>query len=350
MLFMKIAMCADLHLCSAEADWSLALLEEIVRKAERETTLLVIGGDLFDSLDDASALRDAYARIVERSGLAKVIWTAGNHDVKNPSGKRALARLEDLSFGEKTKLVLPRAEGNPLFLFTLPDLEIAVLPFMENPRWYEYSQIEPKKTKRILVAHGMHADCAIAPEEENCLFPKNFERLFDADYMLLGHIHKHVMTCAYCYPGSARVWRRGETGEHGFVVFDTSTNSAQFRVLEQGGFGYELELFVSGSLPEISLPDKERLVVDCTLSGVVDNDAARKTCLQKTKECLETRAFRFSIDEKQLYTIESLMKLPAWETFNRELERRMAEAPEQKENFELARRIFLEKLIASRQF
>ena len=218
---MKIAMCADVHLSAREKEWSLAVLKELVSKAEAEASMLFIGGDLFDSLDDAQKLRKDYEAVIEASKLEQVIWAAGNHDAKNPFGSIALASLMQLSFGRKTELVCDIRNGtadrekNPVHYTANSEFELIVIPFLEKPEWYSYAMLPEKKAKRIILAHGTHVDIAVSEESENCLFPRGFEKLFNADFMLLGHIHKRSSGDAWLYPGSARIWRRGESGEIG---------------------------------------------------------------------------------------------------------------------------------------
>lgn len=350
---MKIAMCADLHLSGGEREWSLEVLKELVSKAESASPVLFIGGDLFDSLDDAEKLRKDYEAIIEASHLDQVIWAAGNHDSKNPSGHQALATLGQLSFGKKTMLVYDIRKGvddketNPIHVTRNSEFELIVIPYLEKPEWYSYASLPDKRAKRIILAHGTHADIAISEEAETSLFPRDFDRLYEADFMLLGHIHKHYKAANWLYPGSARVWRRGEDSEHGFIIYDTQTDAVTFVPLISGGSYKKISLFVESVLPKFSIPDMPYLYLDVELYGTVSDDTQANAIKHELAHILQPRCLKFTINDENLKTTALLAQNPVWDAFNHALEsKRQSLEPEL---IDCARRLFMERILVKKK-
>lgn len=348
---MKIAMCADLHLSKTEKAWSLDVLSELVKKAESMAAILFIGGDLFDSLDDAIALRNEYAEIIDTSKIEMAVWIAGNHDIKNFDGALPATSLEHLSFGTKTTLVYDRRsqrEGtpiNPLSYTKNKEFELIAIPYLDNPEWYAYASLPEKETKRIILAHGTHADIAVREEAENCLFPQGFEKLFDADFMLLGHIHKTITAKTYVYPGSARIWRKGENEKHGFIIYDTQTDAVEFIELVSGGTYTKINLFIENELPKFHIDAKPYQYIDVDLYGVVQSDSKRDELITTLRKVLEPQCIKFSINSNDLVTTSLLEQNPVWEAFNRELEKQKQNDPQRNEIYDCARRLFIERII-----
>src|SRR5210317_291349 len=88
--------CADLHLENGEdREYSLSVLEEILMIAEnKKADYLLICGDLFNSFDDAEALRNefrSYLSILPES--CKTLFLPGNHDELR-KGNRSLSSLD----------------------------------------------------------------------------------------------------------------------------------------------------------------------------------------------------------------------------------------------------------------
>lgn len=351
MPFMKIAMCADLHLSNGEKKWSLDVLTELVKKAESKASILFIGGDLFNSLDDAIELRNDYAALIDTSKIEMVIWIAGNHDIKNTNETLSATSLENLHFGKKTTLVYDRRSQenekptNPLSYTKNNEFELIAIPYLEHPEWYAYASLPEKATKRIILAHGTHADVAVCEEEETCLFPKGFEKIFDADFMLLGHIHKTITTNTYAYPGSARIWRRGEIDKHGFIIYDTQTDAVEFIELVSGGTYTKINLFVENALPDFRVDAKPYQYVDVDMYGVVQNDTKREELIRKVSDILQPGCIKFTINASNLITTSLLEENPVWEAFSRELEKQKQSNPQKSEIYDCARRLFIERII-----
>ncbi len=79
---MKLIHCADLHISKSEREYSLNVFKEILEIANREhADFLLICGDLFDSYNDAEALRievREYLSILHAE--CKVYFAPGNHE------------------------------------------------------------------------------------------------------------------------------------------------------------------------------------------------------------------------------------------------------------------------------
>ncbi len=78
---------------------------------------------------------------------------------------------------------------------------------------------EKKAPFRVAIAHGLVPGMLYTgpePAEGGSVIDEELFRRHQVDYAAMGHIHlsreKKCDPCLICYPGSARIWRRGESG------------------------------------------------------------------------------------------------------------------------------------------
>lgn len=209
---------ADVHLSAdpREREYSLSVLAAVVERARAgRAAWLVLAGDVFDSFRDAEALRAEFRRLIAPlAGGCEVLVLPGNHE----QPERGAGALRALDLGAVTLL-----DGLPFTLLSRDGLEFLAVPHQADYRGYRDWPVAPKGERpRVAVAHGVVNGLSYAGLEEetggSALDPDLFQR-FGVGYAALGHIHarrEEVRDGLHlAYPGSARVWRRGETGERG---------------------------------------------------------------------------------------------------------------------------------------
>jgi DNA repair exonuclease SbcCD nuclease subunit len=223
----RIIHCADLHLSVDEREYSLGVLDEIVGVArDKKADVLVFAGDLFDSFADAHALRgDVRKHLAPLENRCRGLFVPGNHEFRgNPNA----------NYGTMDFSPLTLARAHPFELVELSGIEFLCIPHQPDYSAYQQWEIPQKSLKpRVAVAHaqvpGLAGYTGMSEEEEieaGAMDPGLFARC-KAEYAALGHIHKRgnrlVNGVHIHYPGSARVWRSGETGER-MVIMVTLDN------------------------------------------------------------------------------------------------------------------------------
>jgi DNA repair exonuclease SbcCD nuclease subunit len=215
----EIIHCADLHLSTREPTYSLSVLDEIIRLTRtHKAAYLLFAGDTFDSFPDAEALRGEFrTRIGALTPGCEILLLPGNHE----DLRRGRRSLRSLDLGPVTLL-----DKKPFRFLRRSNMEFLAVPHQPGSPEYRDWQVPAKKQRRIVLAHGVVSGLAyggLDPDGEgggSALDPDLFVR-FRADYAALGHIHARRQErqggLLLAYPGSARVWRRGESGERGLL-------------------------------------------------------------------------------------------------------------------------------------
>ncbi|MEQ9364727.1 MAG: hypothetical protein RIF32_10805, partial [Leptospirales bacterium] len=199
-------------------------------------------------------------------------------------------------------------------MFSDVAVEILAIPHQAQYGDYQSWNIPAKRAPlRLAMAHGIVTGLAYAgPDEEagaGMLDPLLFN-FHSIDYAALGHIHarrleRHGGT-VFCYPGSTRVWRRGESGERGFALisYDPRTASLQpeFVPVECAGVYREIRIPLSltaDSVDSVELRDDNAWhtedYVELRLSGLVEDERAVADLIEKLRSKFEKSARRFEI-------------------------------------------------------
>lgn len=281
---MRFIHTADLHLAASAKEYSLAVLADIGSIAVREKAeAIVFAGDIFDSFADAYTLRAEFARWADELPAAiQVIALPGNHEELN----RGMNSLSALSFGTRVRLMTTL----PLEIVTLGDTEFLCIPFQQGYLDPGSMAVPPQTApSRVAVMHGTIAGMAYTgegPEEEQNSFidPSVFGRLHVC-YAALGHLHasrdKRVGETLIVYPGSARVWRKGERGPRTVSVVDVRGGAAQHRLVPVSAAGeyrsYRIPLSLDGQcapLDRLANPWGQADMVSLVLTGIVDDEHA----------------------------------------------------------------------------
>ena len=283
----KIVHTADLHLSARPevAEYGLAVFDEIIQVARDEAAdFLLISGDLFDTFADAEALRATVRERLDGLESCEVLYLPGNHEEL----RAGRGELHAFDWG-RTQLLHTR----PVSLLRRQrgglTVEFIAIPHAESYDGYRDWDL-PARTAdlRIALAHGILAGQVYAgPDDEQggaALDPDLFARN-QVDYAALGHVHGHrVLASAdtvHAYPGSARVWRAGESGAHGVYILEArgqgSLERPVFRVLKTAGQYRRvvLPLGLDGSAPDPDtlLRDADRADwIEVETTGIVENE------------------------------------------------------------------------------
>ncbi|MCX7883084.1 MAG: metallophosphoesterase [Brevinematales bacterium] len=347
---MKIALISDLHV-AASLPWTQQVWEAFLSRVEEENiSLVVVGGDLFDSLDDAYTLRQWLAHSVDKTRISRLLWIVGNHDLTNPTTGKQVYRLADMNFGEKVEVCLTPD------LWVEDGIEIMGYPFPLVRTEEEREAFSPSKLlsrfpspeqRRIAVAHVGLASWVPHMSEEAEVIPKTFATMFQCERVFLGHIHQRLEDGVYRTLGSARVWRKGESGEHGYLVYDTETHTERFENLPEGRVFQEKEVFVFYDQVEDreEKPFSSHTWLHFDLYGVVQNDAQK----EKIKDHLRqkyTNVAEITFDEEGLFLSSVLANHPVWQIFLSKWEKHYEASPEEEKSlWLLAREIFVKDFL-----
>jgi DNA repair exonuclease SbcCD nuclease subunit len=329
---MKYLACADLHCSKTEEDYSLSVLDEItaICRSEKAGGIL-FAGDIFDSYQDAETMRNRFSGILEKlPENCAVYYIPGNHEEL-----RAADSIAKFDFGKARLLSAKPCSIVPLDSGT----ELAAIPFQKNYSAYRGWNIPPKGgKKRIALAHGTvpgifymgHENSAgpkgedLFGEEENPpgVLDEDLFSYLGADLAIVGHIHagykKQTENCLIVSPGSARVWREGETGSRQALLIDTDALRTPREIVLQAAGRYRV--INMEVLPNCSLNIPEELKTGKGLSpndwlclnvyGVVEDESAAMEAVNKKTEELKKKYRRVTIIKEGLFVLKGISTHP----------------------------------------
>lgn len=273
---MLILHTSDLQL-SEDKPKTITALDELLRLAnERSVDLMTIGGDLFDSVEDAEVLRSELRRKFSNNGF-DILSIPGNHDVE--------AYALNLDFGPDITIVTEK----PFKLFSKDDVTITALPFTERPSEELLSDLKRAAEQAKVGILLLHCTLDIGfstgdfgEGEARDYFPISIATLarLGYDYVLAGHFHKttDIRTLGekgwFVYPGSPVSHTKKETGRRNAVLIDTLAKTCQSIPLQC----FYHDSFTINVHPEaedeaiqsIEKWIKERHGYDCELKVIVD--------------------------------------------------------------------------------
>jgi len=240
---LKLFHCADLHLSRAERDYGFAVLEELVYHCRRlQADAWVLCGDIFDTHEDALALAPDFHRYLGELGDLPLVMIPGNHERSSGKPLESLAPLaQGAAPGFRLALEAPCALLRPDGL----EAELLAVPFQPDYSAYpEWAVPARERRWRIGLLHGVVNGLTYtgqSEESEHAVIEGDLFSRFGLHYAALGHIHARAEArqgdCLAHYPGSARVWRRGEEGprQATLVVLDDAGVRAEPTVLQAAG-------------------------------------------------------------------------------------------------------------------
>ncbi|MGC8765611.1 MAG: metallophosphoesterase family protein [Brevinematia bacterium] len=337
---MKLVFAADIHL-NLDEDYSFSVFEEIVSLCESEgIENLFLGGDTFESYQDAAGFIERFNQLISDSTLNNVFLLSGNHDIKGADG----AGLSGLPFDRKVRVIA----SLPFEFVQLDEVEFLFLPFQKDISKLFTSEIPRKNQKRIVIGHGSLIDFNYEGEDEDSFYDDELFSYLEADIVLLGHIHKSLKKGNIYYPGSSRVWRSGEEGKHGVLIVDTENLNPKFHPLESGGEFINLKVEVDDENYKIlNLPSeiKRNQWYLISLHGCVTN----RVFIENLKERIGKKfqnSFRIEFDESDVVDVSRYYENSLYKVFIEKwkLQYETLSDEEEKEIYRLARKYFLEEL------
>lgn len=332
---MRFLHMADLHLSVKEQEYSLSVFQEALELAKREQCQWVlICGDLFDSWEDLTRLREEVRnRIEPYAARFQIFFIPGNHEVRKVP--QAVELLKKLDLGA----VQVWADSDYLFKQVAPGVEVLAVPFSTGPLSVENWQIPSKQgTFRILAAHGMVPGAVYqgeGEEEIGALDLATFQR-FEIDYAALGHLHMPMEdqrgTVPFVYPGSARVWRAGEEGPRSVVIWELegekassggSSQSSPVRlhrhILRSAGrfLSIEVEVTWEGNLLEPKVPTDVGKAdwIQLTPVGITEDERKTREQVERLRIELEKRVRKVTVDGTKLEWMEGISTHPLAQRF-----------------------------------
>ncbi|MCB1323553.1 MAG: metallophosphoesterase [Leptospiraceae bacterium] len=341
---------ADLHLTArsgpnGEQDYSLAVLAEIFqRAAERQIDFMLIAGDLFDTTEDAIALNPEI-RKMSAELMFPVYWIPGNHDYSRPG------KLHSYDWGG---LTLIEQQGWRSLEIRDHNIDLLSLPDGCNPSETPAHAVTPGQL-RLAMAHGIVAGMAYnGPSEEEGgapLDPQFFIKQ-QVHYAALGHIHGGRMEwrnasgsggtqvgggsyqaaglngngTLFVYPGSSRVWRKGESGPRCIVHVSAKLKSdiqlrAEMIPLDCAGQFRQLSipLDLQGGLPDYlpatfeNFQNSDR--VDAHLSGLVEDQKQLQDTVRALNEQANGKVRRLEINTDEVLVLDGVSQEPMVKRF-----------------------------------
>lgn len=229
---MNILHTADLHL-RQDDEQTIGALEELLTTArDQAVDLLTIGGDLFDSPDDAEALRPTLREYFSGNPF-EVVVIPGNHD-------KSVYR-DNLRFGNDLRILTE----TPCEAVTYGDVQIVGVPFTGSMTEELYSALQTPNDSdvQLLLLHctlDVGVQSSAVGSGEGRYFPVTRATLADLDYdfVLAGHVHSTVREIPlgssgrFIYPGSPISHASSEEGPRHAVAIDTTDETVMTVPLE----------------------------------------------------------------------------------------------------------------------
>ena len=323
---MNFILSADLHLTESEKEkeYSFSVLDEIISLCLKEKCgALLFAGDVFDSRDDVKSLRSDFRDALERlPSSCTAYFLPGNHEELRAKENE---KLESFEFGRAR--LLPQ---KPWSLHELSgDAELLAVPFQGDYSEYRDWKVPPKKKPlRITLAHGTVPGMAYTGpgEETDSTLDEDLFSHLQADIAAMGHLHTQALDrrggTLIAYPGSARVWREGETGKRGVFRGRTEskplllepltlTSAGEYRVVPVfASPGGELRL----DLP-VDISPADWLSLEVT--GVVEEEPPVIAALEKLKKELEKKYRKVDYNRDKLSVLSGVSTHPLAANFLR---------------------------------
>jgi len=273
MEYPKLIHTSDLHL-NEDRPETIDALEKILDLADKhEVDLVTIAGDVFDTVEDAEALRPLLRS--KFSGLGfEVIAIPGNHDLE--------AYSRNLSFGSNLTLVT----GEPYKVLKRKDTSIVAVPYVNRPDEELLQLLKEEARNNESCVLMLHCTLDIGYfsgdfGDETRYFPisKSVIDSLGFDHVLAGHFHRDTQIRKlqgegyFIYPGSPVSHSTNEQGKRSVVLIEDWSKPVEITLPT---FYYDYGDFVvtpgveDAVLDEISEWYKARCRDNCSLKVCVD--------------------------------------------------------------------------------
>lgn len=272
---MKLIHCADLHLNSSlnthfskekarqrNEELTASFVNMVSYAKENGVTAFLIAGDLFDTANIPSSLRNTITHLIQTNPDIQFFYLRGNHDDNDAFTNGMDVIPENLKcFSEKEWLYYYLPAGNKRICIT----------GMETENIQYNSLSLAVNDFNIVMLHGNLRTDAIDLKH---LESRNI------DYLALGHIHFYRQDTllprgVWCYPGCLEGRGFDETGEHGFVLLNIDEEkmkcTTSFVPFAKRHL-YEMEVDVSDCMNTITMAEKVKKVLQ---TSVKESDMVR---------------------------------------------------------------------------
>jgi len=327
----KLLHTADLHLKKDKPE-TISALDKILQKAKSEKIdILTLGGDIFDTLEDANALRLELRNKFDNNPF-KIIAIPGNHDVG--------AYKEEFDFGtdffiinEKPKTI---KEGN---------VAITAVPYQKtlSSEHIELLQnnVMPNKTNILLIHCTLDIGFASGDfgneEEDYCPVSKALLSSLGYDYILAGHFHKKANIiklndkCTFVYPGSPVSHTTKEIGQRKAVLLDLQKRSIDTITLDS--FYYDKKEIVLSPGKEDEYYSQLESWINSKKSDNCELEVIVKGFIKKSERAFKTKLEELNRNNTKITithnyrNVSNVLKHPLFKRFKKKLEEKNIENP-----------------------
>lgn len=305
----KLLISSDLHLNIQEKEYSLSVLDEIIKHAENYDALLLLG-DTFNTFEDLQELKDIFSQKLENY-KKNVLLLKGNHENLKSKG----ITLDKLKFPNNVIVI------ENISFFNVDNLDIIALPF--NEKYIIDNELNNKIENlnadiRIVIGHGIVEGTlwAIEENEELAIIPIDIIKKIEPNIAVIGHIHKqmevNIENTEIIYTGSARIWRRSksEMGVRRCLALDiqgSSINKTFIDIKSAGEYRvYEYNIHgIDSKLDEAAKKWNANDIIDINIYGIAEdeNEVEEKKSIIKNKYSKYARDINIKINE--LFLLEN---------------------------------------------
>ncbi|MGB9694207.1 MAG: metallophosphoesterase family protein [Fervidobacterium sp.] len=322
---MRILHTSDVHLSEHRSE-TISALDEILRVAvENSVDVLTISGDVFDSHEDAEALRPQLRQKFSSDNL-KIFAIPGNHDAE--------VYRSNLDFGSNFKV----AVREPYEVFALDNTAIVALPFTPTLNEKLLSQLQKEAERdeaKVLLIHctldiGFSAgDFGEGEFYRYCPISKATLSRLGFDFVLAGHFHRITTILnlgdkgRFVYPGSPVSHSAKEIGKRQAILIDTEQKEC--RAIPLQSFYYDIYHITATPGSEGRVVENIRRWISerrndcCSLKVIVDGFIER-----------DEPSFRMAVEEvakeanvDHLYrNVKEVLEHPLFIRFKKKLDKR----------------------------
>lgn len=305
----KLLISSDLHLSIQEKEYSLSVLDEIIKHAENYDALLLLG-DTFNTFEDLQELKDIFSQKLENY-QKNVLLLRGNHENLKSKG----ITLDKLKFPNNVIVI------ENISFFNIDNLDIIALPY--NDKYVIDNELNKKlenlnADSRIVIGHGIVEGTlwAIEENEELAIIPIDIIKKIEPNIAVIGHIHKqmevNIENTEIIYTGSARIWRRSksEMGVRRCLALDiqgSSINKTFIDIKSAGEYRvYEYNIHgIDSKLDEAAKKWNANDIIDINIYGIAEdeNEVEEKKSIIKNKYSKYARDINIKINE--LFLLEN---------------------------------------------
>jgi DNA repair exonuclease SbcCD nuclease subunit len=353
----KILHTSDLHFKREDLNYCKAVWREILAIGNaNQVNAVLVAGDVFDSYAEMESCRDSFLEIASESKLA-IYAIAGNHEYLS-IGKQSLDTFD------LTKIEWKFKPGFQQIEIKSKDWELFVIPYNQDYVDYRNWKIPNKDKPRVVMAHGLvpEAISYTGPDSElgSHILELDMLARFQADCIALGHIHRRmdipIQNLPIFYPGSPRVWRKGEDGVRSvnLIEFDDSGNMQVKPIAIQSAGEYRefiINVQPDGNLPNFNPMDEgagSQDFIFVIVKGVAENESILKNHIERKNTEWSKQFRKVEIDDSSVKYLEGISSQMIVKKFLEKWEEKIgtASTDSQKTILLKARQIGLEEIVS----